>query len=74
MKTISEILASIKVKVSEHKLCAEQVGEELIRRRNNMAAKPSLVEASEVLILKGRQDFHKACILALNDLKNEIEK
>lgn len=74
MKTIGEILATIDSKVKEHTDIIQEVDVELKSiSSNGGAARSSMIAAaSRKLILKDKILFHRAAILALNDLKESI--
>ena len=74
MKTVGEILATIDTKVKEHTDIIQEVDVELKSiSSNGGAARSSMIAAaSKKLILKDKILFHRAAILALNDLKESI--
>lgn len=74
MKTVGEILATIDTKVKEHTDIIQEIDVELKSiSSNGGAARSSMIAAaSRKLILKDKILFHRAAILALNDLKESI--
>lgn len=75
MKTISEILILIDVKIAEHKREIDSTTEELksIGRPSGANRNTDIQNATKRLILKDKVLFHRACSLALHDLKDAIK-
>lgn len=68
-KTITQLIDS---KTKEHEAEIQACSKDLIRVHG---VKPKdAEEAGKFLIIKDKVIFHKACIMALTDLKEEIEK
>jgi hypothetical protein len=77
MKTISEILAIINSKVEEHRHEIEATSEQLSKIKDWAAISKEgpkgIQKATQMLVLKDKILFHKACISCLSDLKDTIQ-
>lgn len=69
MKNQSEILHLIRTKISEHQIEIEGCVRDL-----GTLKKDSLESATKYLVLKDKLVFHKAVVMCLEDLRQEIEK
>lgn len=69
MKTTVEIITLINTKIEEHKKEIEacDIGLKALLKKDK-----ALDNAMKHMILKDKVIFHKACLLALNDLKDSI--
>lgn len=69
MKSTEEIVRLLDKKIEEHKTVIEDMSEDLKKMKKD----GKIESAYKHMILKDKLMFHKAAILALKDVKNEIQ-
>ena len=68
----TQILNIINTKIKEHEAELKQVSQDVLQVHG---IKPkNIEEAGKILVLKDKIIFHKAAIMALADLKQEVSK
>jgi len=64
----------IKAKLTEHIFETEAVQEAIEKAREKVKDNKDLVEAQNLMILKDKMMFHKACAMVLQDVLDEHNK
>lgn len=81
MKSLSEIIAVIDTKIQEHKtemefsLAEQEKHKKQIRKIKDKQLPPQqlMLESSKLVVLKDKALFHKASVMALEDLKESVK-
>ncbi len=68
----NKILEIIDKKLKEHQIEIDGCQNNLLDERGKLRYK-SVPEATKMLIIKDKLMFHKACVLALTELKEEVK-